>query len=199
MGSAASKVTDAVLQNTVSVSYVYWFLFPLLLTTILLYTLTSFIFGWPRYTTLINENACKTVKKVTKNTYKSGKVTETVNNQLETISISSPTDIPNTYRKCTQKDFKIRVIIGRLVFIIVPIILALMLSGFIYKLAFYAYNPHIAATMFVASEVSDVVRGPSGTTSSSNSSTGDQLISSESYTVSPNSNSASGGRTKRMK
>ena len=195
MGSAASKVTDAVLNNTVSVSYVYWFLFPLLVSTILFYIFASFIFGWPSYSKLINENACKTVKKITKNTYKSGKVTETVDKQLETVPISSPTDIPSTYRKCTQQDFKNSVIIGRIAFIIIPIILALMLSGFIYKLAFYAYNPHIAATMFVASEVSDVIRGPSS--SSTNSSMGDPIISSESYTVSPNSN-AIGGR-KRMK
>lgn len=190
MGSAASKVTDAVLNNTVSVSYVSWFLIPLLISTILFYIFTSFIFGWPSYSKLVNENACKTVKKITKNTYKSGKVRETVNNQLETVAISSPTDIPSTYRKCTQRDFKNSVIIGRIAFITIPMILALMLSGFIYKLAFYAYNPHIAATMFVASEVSDVIRGPSS--SSTSSSMGDPVISSESYTVSPNSNAMGG-------
>ena len=159
------------------------------------YIFTAFIFGWPSYTKLINENACKTVRKVTKNTYKSGKVTETVNNELETVPISNENDIPNNYRKCTSRDFKTNVIIGRIAFIIVPIILALLLSSFIYKLAFYAYNPHIAATMFVANEVGDVIRGPSSSSTNSNMMS-DQLISSETYTVSPNSNSTGGGRRK---
>lgn len=197
MGSTASKVTNAVINNTVSISYVNWFLLPWVIIAILMYIITIFIFGWPSTRKLIDKNACKNVKSLKKDTYKSGRVEEKVISTVETVPITSPNDIPSTYRKCTSDDFKTQVMIGRIAIIFVPLLLSSIFAGLIYKFAFYAYNPHIAATMFVVGETSDAIRG--STRSSSNSNFGDSIISSETIPISSNSsnsNSFSGGSKK---
>ena len=157
IGSEVGKGTKAVVGSINAPNYLYSFVLPFIIISIV-----GYIFGWSYYSkgkaiTLFESDAkCREeVETDCKKNYKG--YTESVRNQRKQCISNGLTECPKVKKEVSKET-------SLIIFIVTPLLISLILSSIIYKIVFYVKNPKAAALITATQYTREAITGKGGGT-----------------------------------